>query len=106
VALFSQAVQQLISQMQQVDSHDQVAILRDIVAGADTRFSQAYQALNTNMKLAFWHRIVHLIPSGRLPLDAFQQSDHNGSAATQTLLTRIDAMGLNERLHFLRRVVG
>ena len=106
VALFSQAVQQLISQMQQVDSHDQVAILRDILAGADTRFSQAYQALNINMKLAFWHRIVHLIPAGRLQLEPCHGSAHNGSADTQNLLTRINAMGLNERLHFLRRVVG
>ncbi len=105
VALFSQAVQQLISQMQQLDSHDQVAILRDILAGADTRFSQAYRGLNINMKLAFWHRLVHLMPAGRLPLEACQESAHNGSATTQTLLKRIDAMGLNERLHFLRRVV-
>lgn len=102
VALFSQAVQHLIRQVQQVDSADQVAILRDILAGADTRFGHAYHALNINMKLAFWHRLVHLIPPGRLPLDACQR----GNASTQALLARIDAMGLNERLHFLRRVVA
>jgi hypothetical protein len=102
VALFSQAVQQLISQLLQVDGQDQVSILRDILAGADTRFSAAYQALNVNMKLAFWHRLVHLMPVERLPLDACQ----HGSASTKALLARIDAMGLNERLHFLRRVVG
>jgi hypothetical protein len=102
VALFSQAVQQLISQLQQVDGPDQVSILRDILVGADTRFSHAYQTLNGNMRLAFWHRLVHLMPAERLPLDACQ----NGTAATKALLARIDAMGLNERLHFLRRVVG
>ncbi len=102
VALFSQAVQQLISHMQQVDGQDQVSILRDILAGADTRFSQAYQNLNVNMKLAFWYRLVQLMPARRLPLDAC----HHGSAAAQALLARIDTMGLNERLHFLRRVLS
>lgn len=102
VALFSQAVQQLISQIQQVDRQDQISVLRDILAGADTRFTQAYHTLNANMKLAFWHRLFHLMPASRLPLTACQ----DGAASTQALLTRLDAMGLNERLHFLRRVVN
>ncbi|HZG39420.1 MAG TPA: orange carotenoid protein N-terminal domain-containing protein [Nodosilinea sp.] len=101
VALFSQAVQQLLSQIQQVDRHDQAAVLRDILAGADTRFAQAYQALNINMKLAFWHRLFHLMPASRLPLAACQ----GGPATTQSLLARLNTMGLNERLHFLRRVL-
>lgn len=102
VALFSQAVQQLLSQIQQVDRDDQTAILRDILVGADTRFTRVYQALNPNMKLAFWHRLFHLMTASRLPLSTCQ----NGPARTQSLLTRLDTMGLNERLHFLRRVVG
>ncbi|WP_017300468.1 orange carotenoid protein N-terminal domain-containing protein [Nodosilinea nodulosa] len=101
VALFSQAVQQLLSQIQQVDRTDQAAILRDILVGADTRFTQVYQDLNINMKLAFWHRLFHLMPASRLSLSTCQ----NGPAATQALLARLDSMGLNERLHFLRRVV-
>lgn len=102
VALFSQAVQQLLSQIQQVDRDDQSAILRDILAGADTRFTQAYQALNTNMKLAFWHRLFSLMPASRQPLTACR----DGSATTQALIARIDTMGLNERLHFLRQALG
>lgn len=102
VALFSQAVQQLLGQIQQVDRDDQAAILRDILAGADTRFTQVYQTLNVNMKLAFWHRLFNFMPANRLPLTTCQ----DGSAATKALLARINTMGLNERLHFLRRVVG
>jgi hypothetical protein len=101
VALFSQGVQQLINQMQQVDRQDQVSILRDIVTRADTRFVHAYQMLNINMKLAFWHRLFAFVPASRLPLATCQQE----GPATQALLNRLDAMGLNERLHFLRRVV-
>jgi Orange carotenoid protein, N-terminal len=102
VALFSQAVQQLLGQIQQVDRDDQTAILRDILAGADTRFTQAYQALNVNMKLAFWHRLFSLMPTNRLPLTACR----DGSVTTKALLARVNTMGLNERLHFLRRVVS
>lgn len=102
VALFSQAVQQLLSQIQQVDRTEQAAILREILAGADTRFTQAYQTLNINMKLAFWHRLFHLMPASRLPLMTCQ----DGPATTQALLANLNAMGLNERLHFLRRVMS
>lgn len=102
VALFSQAVQQLLSQIQQLDRGDQAAILRDILAGADTRFAHVYQALNTNMKLAFWHRLFTLMPASRLSLEACQAE----AGATNTLVARLNTMGLNERLHFLRRVLG
>ncbi|MBE9156709.1 hypothetical protein IQ265_07690 [Nodosilinea sp. LEGE 06152] len=102
VALFSQAVQQLLSQIQQVDRDDQAAILRDILSGAETRFTVAYHALNINMKLAFWHRLFHLMPANRLPLATCQ----DGPAKTQALLARLNTMGLNEHLHFLRRVVS
>jgi hypothetical protein len=102
VALFSQAVQQLISQIQQVDRPDQLSVLRDILAGSDTRFSHAYQALNINMKLAFWHRLFTLMPTSRLSLATCQ----DGLSAPNNLLACLDSMGLNERLHFLRQVVS
>ncbi|MGB3136463.1 MAG: orange carotenoid protein N-terminal domain-containing protein [Nodosilinea sp.] len=102
VALFSQAVQQLLNQFQQVDSDDQAAVLRDILAGADTRFTQVYQALNTNMRLAFWYRLFQLMPASRLPLAACQ----DGSPRTEGLLAHLNTMGLNERVHFLRRVIS
>lgn len=102
VALFSQAVQQLLNQIQQVDRTDRAAVLREILAGADTRFTQAYQTLNINMRLAFWHRLFNLMPVSRLPITTCQ----DGHGTAQALLARLDAMGLNERLHFLRRVMS
>ena len=56
VALFSQSVQILIKQLNLVPQEEQLAILQDILGGADTRFTQAYHTLNENMKLAFWHQ--------------------------------------------------
>ena len=62
--MFSRAVQQM-------SREEQMEICRDILGHADTRFTQAYQALNPNLKLAFWHRLFN---RGRsLPWDAVVQ---------------------------------
>ncbi|MGF1571213.1 MAG: orange carotenoid protein N-terminal domain-containing protein [Nodosilinea sp.] len=100
VALFSQAVQQLLNQLDQLSRDEQFDVLRDILSGANTRFAAAYGTLNVNMKLAFWHRLIN-----RMALPA-NMSCQVKSAETAALLMRLDTMGLNERLHFLRRVVG
>ncbi|HIK44711.1 MAG TPA: hypothetical protein IGR64_07445 [Leptolyngbyaceae cyanobacterium M65_K2018_010] len=103
VALLSQAVQQLIRQLGQVSREEKLAILRDILAGADTRFTHAYAALNANMKLAFWHRLF----SGRdWPGLSAMVACHSPSSQTQALLDRLNTMGLNERLNFLRQVLA
>ncbi|NJL44914.1 MAG: hypothetical protein HC922_02490 [Leptolyngbyaceae cyanobacterium SM2_3_12] len=103
VALFSQAVQQLLSQFNQVDRQDQLEILRDILLGADTRFAKAYGALNINMKLAFWQRLTRQISLKRLS-PSFK--DRIQPRETVALMARVNTMGLNERLHFLRQVIG
>ena len=97
-ALFSQAVQQLIQQLRHVRRSDRVDILRDLMAGADTRFTQAYEALDVNMRLAFWHRLVHQT--------TFSWSSPAPTPESQTLLSHLDSMGLNERLYFLKRVLA
>lgn len=99
VALFSQSVQFLIKQLNLVPQEEQLAILQDILGGADTRFTRAYNALNGNMKLAFWHRLFH---SRQLEGLAYGQL----SPPSQVLLTRLSRMGLNERLNFLRQALS
>ena len=98
VSLFSQAVQRLIRQVQHVAREDRPEILRDMIAGADTRFTDEYEGLDINMRLAFWHRLTH-------------QGEYTWTCSTQNykaqaLMTYLDSMGLNERLHFLRRVLA
>ncbi|QQE65032.1 hypothetical protein GFS31_17170 [Leptolyngbya sp. BL0902] len=103
LALFSQAVQQLVQQVQQVSREEQIDICRDILGHADTRFTHAYQALNPNMKLAFWHRLFN---RGRnLPWEAVVQRA-NRQADTYLLRSRLSGMGLNERIHFLRQAIA
>lgn len=98
VSLFSQAVQHLIQQLQHVNRADRLEILRDVMAGDDTRFTHEYQKLDINMRLAFWHRLTH-------------QSSYFWSCQVQTreiqvLMSHLDSMGLNERLYFLRQVLA
>lgn len=100
VALFSQMVQRLISQFQQVSRPDRLEVLRDIVANHRTRFSDEYAGLNINMKLAFWHRLITLLD--RQAIEALSETT---DPAGQAIRRQLDTMGLNERLHFLRRVL-
>ena len=98
VSLFSQAVQRLIQQLQHVNREDRLDILRDVIAGADTRFTQEYERLDINMRLAFWHRLANQ--------SSLSWSDCAQNRETQVLMSHLDSMGLNERLYFLRRVLA
>lgn len=103
LALFSQAVQRLVQQVQQMSREEQLEICREILGHADTRFAQAYQDLSPNMKLAFWHR---LFAQGRsLPWDTVARQAHR-QADTYLLQSRLTTMGLNERIHFLQQVMA
>ncbi len=58
-AFFSQVVQQVIRQVEQVPQDEKAEVLRDMVSGEDTRLAEAYDDLDLNMKLAFWYRLVN-----------------------------------------------
>ncbi|MBU6228394.1 MAG: hypothetical protein KGQ93_01700 [Cyanobacteria bacterium REEB459] len=100
VALFSQSAQLLFRQFSQIRQDDQRAVLRDILAGADTRFTQAYRRLNINTKLVFWHRLLASQPlhfwcgCGGLNPDYI------------ALLIRLQRMDLQEQLNFLRQALA
>lgn len=102
VALFSQGVQRLINQFNQVQRGERLDVLRDILAGHETRFSEEYGALNIYMKLAFWHRLTHVTSVDAVPSFAACGS----SDEVHQMLQQLDSMGLNERLYFLRRVLN
>jgi hypothetical protein len=58
-AAFSQVVQSLIRQLHQVQREEQLDVLRDMITGETTRLAEAYGALDANMRLAFWYRLVN-----------------------------------------------
>jgi hypothetical protein len=103
VALYSQAVQHLIKQLEQVNRAERLNILRDILSGEYTRFTEEYKALNINMRLAFWHRVTNNLSFDRLPTAAVCDRT---SGPDRELMHYVDSMGLNERLNYLRRVLN
>ena len=58
-AAFSQVVQGLIRQLHQVQREEQLDVLREMITGDNTRLAEAYGALDANMRLAFWYRLVN-----------------------------------------------
>jgi hypothetical protein len=103
VALYSQSVQHLLKQLEQVNRDERLHILRDILAGEYTRFTEEYRALNINMRMAFWHRVASKMSLDSLPTAAVC---NRTSGPGRELLHYVDSMGLNERLHYLRRVLS
>lgn len=103
LALFSQAVQQLVKQLTQISREEQIDVLHDILSGAETRFTLVYRQLNPNMKLAFWHR---LFSRRDWPQILASHRAMGQQLACDRLRLRLSTMGLNERLHFLRQVLA
>lgn len=102
-ALFSQVVQQLLRQIQQLPRTDRLDALRDIVSGEETRFGQQYHSLNLNMKLAFWYRLSHEV---RLSSWAGTGKYHRICPEAQSLFPYLDEMDFNQQIHFLRQALN
>ena len=97
----SQLVQGLIRQVLQVPQSERLEALREIIAGANTRLSEAYDHLNPNMKLAFWYRLAN---SKRLQLPAPLTKVSRAELAGG-LLKDLAAWDSNELVGFFHRVV-
>lgn len=102
VALLSQMVQGVFTQVRQLSRADQVVALRDIVAGEPTRISQAYASLNVNMKLALWYRLAQAMARGQI---SRPDTTQNPSAAGNSLVDEMSQMGFNQQIFFLRQVM-
>ncbi|MBD2256385.1 orange carotenoid protein N-terminal domain-containing protein [Pseudanabaena sp. FACHB-2040] len=102
-ALFSQVVNHLIRQFQQVRREDRPETLKEILVGAETRFGREYSTLNINMRLAFWYRLSQDMDPALV--DAAKNCRKNSSTA-QEIIELIDEMDLNQQMHFLRQVLS
>jgi hypothetical protein len=102
-AAFSQVVQGLIRQLHQVQREDQLDVLRDMVTGANTRLAEVYGTLDTNMRLAFWYRLVNSHARGVMadPLKALAE----GASLHQTL-AELDRHDSNELVNLFKTAVS
>jgi len=100
-AFFSQTVQIVIKQLQQLPREDRHLALEEILHGVPTRLSEAYGGLDTNMKMAFWYRLANscrdeaLLPNA---LTGWNQDQH-------LLLADLETRDSNELVTFLRQAV-
>ncbi|MEM1310868.1 MAG: orange carotenoid protein N-terminal domain-containing protein [Cyanobacteria bacterium P01_C01_bin.70] len=101
-AFFSQRVHTVLKQLQQLPRGERYQALEDILQEVPTRLTEAYEELDTNMRMAFWYRLANSSQGeallARTQLSAWNQEQH-------WLLSDLDARDSNELITFLRRAV-
>jgi hypothetical protein len=98
-AFFSQKVQSVLKQIQQLPREERQEALTEILNGAPTRLTEAYEALDTNMRMAFWYRLANSRrDDGLLPQPLLQE----GNAEQNMLLLDLESRDSNELVSFLR----
>jgi len=101
-AFFSQKVQEVLQQIQQLPKGDRHEALEEILHGVPTRLTEAYEGLDANMRMAFWYRLANsrrgdvLLPSSYYLRNSQEQ---------ETLLSDLDSRDSNELVTFMRAAV-
>ncbi|MBE7385356.1 MAG: hypothetical protein F6J95_028650 [Leptolyngbya sp. SIO1E4] len=102
-ALFSQKVQAVIKHVQQLPKEERHEALQEILAGAPTRLTEAYEALDTNMRMAFWYRVANSRRGDVLLSKSLYQEPSSGQRA---LLADLASRDSNELVSFLHEAVA
>ena len=102
-AFFSQKVQTVLKQIQQMPKGDRHEALQEILRGSPTRLTEVYGELDTNMRMAFWYRLANAQPDEVLlcqsALDTWSKEQH-------ALLVDLSNRESNELVSFLREAVA
>ncbi|MEM0979426.1 MAG: orange carotenoid protein N-terminal domain-containing protein [Cyanobacteria bacterium P01_H01_bin.58] len=102
-AFFSQKVQEVVKQVQQLSREERSAALHDMMTETPTRLTEAYQLLDTNMKMAFWYRLANDRKyQGFLPAS----SPRGLNVQQDNLLLDLGNRDSNELVFLLRGAVG
>jgi hypothetical protein len=102
-AFFSQKVHEVLQQIQQLPKGDRHEALEDILHGVPTRLTEAYDGLDTNMRMAFWYRLANGRRSDALlPTTDHAQSNHE----QESLLADLEKRDSNELVSIMWAVVG
>jgi len=102
-AFFSQKVQTVLKQLQQLPRADRHEALEEILHGIPTRLTEVYSELDTNMRMAFWYRLANSHRGEALlaqqPLSSWNPEQH-------VLLSELETCDCNELIAFLREAVA
>jgi len=101
-AFFSQTVQIVIKQLQQLPRAERHQALEEILHGTPTRLAEAYDELDTNMRMAFWYRLAK---SRREEALLANHALTRWSPEQHWLLSDLETRDCNELITFLREVV-
>jgi len=101
-AYFSQKVQAVIKQLQQLPRPERHHALEEILTGVPTRLTEAYEELDTNMRMAFWYRLAN----GRRDESLLPGSSLQSTSDPGDLLAELESRDSNELVSFLRDAVS
>lgn len=101
-ALFSQKVHNVLKQMQQLSHEERYDALEEILRGSPTRLTEAYDELDTNMRMAFWYRLVNSRRDGVLSARPYAGAL---SSEQEMLLSELESRDSNELVTLLREAV-
>lgn len=97
-AEWSSLAHRLSCKVGQVSRVDRTEVIKDILTNQDTRFSRAYGELDTNTRLAFWHRLVR-------SLNPYGHHHRFPSAAVQDLVAQTERLDADQQFTFLAQAV-
>lgn len=98
----SEIAQGLFEQVKARPHQEQLEIQRDIATRKNTQISREYGSLSPETKLAFWYYLAQGMENGTIiPMPP----DYQLPQAGKDLLARIEGMGFQEQIDFLRGAV-
>ncbi|NEQ31666.1 MAG: hypothetical protein F6K04_11780 [Leptolyngbya sp. SIO4C5] len=98
-----QTAQLFLQEFLQIDKTSRLAIMQDIVAGADTRFGRGYNSLDRNMQLAFWYELAQ---AAEQRAAVTPPSEYSLTDEAKTLWQSLQALSPKEKADFAQTVIS
>ncbi len=94
--------QGLLHRIKQMPHTEQLQVMGDLLAGADTPITRQYRLFAENTKLAFWYQLFEWMSTGEVVSLA---SYYQLSPQAAKLFTKIVSLELDEQIVVVRQVV-
>ena len=101
-AFFSQKVQGMLKQVQQLPREERQEALQEVLIGEPTRLTEMYENLDINMRMAFWYRLANGRRGDAVVLKSLNQGTNSEQSA---LLSDLSSRDSNELVSILREAV-
>lgn len=92
----------LLGDFYELSQDDQLAVMREIVNGADTEYSRAYGGLGANNQLLVWYGWAQAMGDTVVDLPA----DYESSDPVEDLLAQLEELDFQEQISVLREIAS